>query len=327
MVRRVRLERIEPTKAGSVPVTGRAVRGSEALDAVMLTYRDRIGCSAAVLAISKQGRLLYSRGYGWRDREWTKPTEPDTMMGIASCDKPIAVAAIHRIAKKWPDGMQTELFEALPVKPQGPVVDDRIWKIDLGHLAGHTAGWGGNPRPRDWATDMAHKAGYKDPLSVEVLLSFIMTRRLENAPGAKGEYCNFGPDILRRIVEKESRKTFAEYANSELLGQPRMRGFHDPGLPLRKGDPPLVWNDHPDSGEVSASAPAMCRFMERYWLDGNPRAGGSAIWVMYGSLPNTTAMMLWRADGVNIAAIFNGRSGVSHDEINQELQHAFERIR
>ena len=62
----VRLEGVE--SRGALPITGRAVRGWELLDAVMLDYRDRIGSSGATLAISRNGRLLYSRGYGWSDR-------------------------------------------------------------------------------------------------------------------------------------------------------------------------------------------------------------------------------------------------------------------
>jgi len=322
----VRLEEIKPGASGPVAITGPKARGVELIDAVMLKYREKIGCTAATLAISRWGSLLYSRGYGWRDREWTLATEPDTMMGIASCDKPLASAAIHRLARKWPRQLDAKLFDILPVKPQGPVVDPRVWNITIRNVLEHAAGWGGNPSPRDWTTADAQKAGFDGPIDIEVLLGFAMTRKLNNAPGAKSEYCNFGYDILRHIVEKESGKTFAEYCIAELLGYPAMRGLHDAGLPVRKGDPPLVWNDHPDSGEVSASAPAMCRFMERYWLTGEPRTGGSAIWFMYGSLPNTTALMIWRADGVNIAAVFNGRGAPSADEINQELQRAFEQI-
>ena len=98
----VRLEGVE--SRGALPITGRAVRGWELLDAVMLDYRDRIGSSGAALAISRNGRLLYSRGYGWSDRERTVLTEPNTMMGIASCDKPIASAAARRAIKRLPKG-------------------------------------------------------------------------------------------------------------------------------------------------------------------------------------------------------------------------------
>ncbi|MHC4292175.1 MAG: hypothetical protein ACYSTR_08185, partial [Planctomycetota bacterium] len=52
-----------------VPVTGTKRPKVELLDEVMLKYREKIGCTAATLAISKKGRILYRRGYGWQDRE------------------------------------------------------------------------------------------------------------------------------------------------------------------------------------------------------------------------------------------------------------------
>jgi hypothetical protein len=46
---------------------------------------------------------------------------------------------------------------------------------------------------------------------------------------------------------------------------------------------------------------------------------------MNGSLPGSTAMMLWRSDGIDVAFIFNGRGKPSHDEIKTELEKALER--
>ncbi len=319
----VRVEPIEATKGNLIPVTGRAIRGWEGLDEVMLKYRDRIGCSAATLAISKQGTLLYNRGYGWSDREWMIPTAPDTMMGIASCDKPVADAAIKRIARNWQLGLRTRLFNVLPVKAEGPIRDKRVYDITIEHLVTHTPGWGGNPAPLDWATEEALKEGYKHPIPTDVLLGFVMPGRLRNAPGKKAEYGNFGHDVLRLIVERESGKTFAEYVQDELLGYPPMKGVHDPGLPVGKGEPPASWNYSWDAGGVAMSAPAMCRFMERYWLNGEPRGGGVYTWTQYGSLPNTTAVMQWRPDGINIAAVFNGRGPC--EEVNAALQQALEK--
>jgi hypothetical protein len=45
-------------------VTGKWVPGVELFDRVMLTYLEKIGCTAATLAISNRGSLVVSRGYG-----------------------------------------------------------------------------------------------------------------------------------------------------------------------------------------------------------------------------------------------------------------------
>ncbi len=41
--------------------------------------------------------------------------------------------------------------------------------------------------------------------------------------------------------------------------------------------------------------------MRSFWLDGRPRDNGEPLWFMGGSWDNTTAAMIWRSDGINIA--------------------------
>lgn len=321
----VHLEKIADAPA-FVPVRGPRAPKVELLDEVMLKYREEIGCTAATLAISKDGKVLYRRGYGWRDRVKTIPTNPDTMIGIASCDKPLAAAAIRRLAQKWPHHEEEKLFDILPIKPQGEVVDPRIRNITIGCLIGHTAGWGSNPR--SWATELAHQAGFKDSVPMDILLGFVMTRPLENIPGSTPKYCNFGYDILRYIVEKQTEKTFTEYVCNNLLDLSSTKCMYDAYLTPEKENTSLIWNYYLNAGEVSASARVLCRFMERYWLTGEPRQGGNPYWVMYGSLDSSTAMMVWRSDGINLVALFNGRrSNVGHDEIKGELEKVIEQLK
>jgi len=321
----VRFEKIADAPT-NVPVSGPTGPNVELLDEVMLKYRKKIGCTAATLAISKGSRTLYQRGYGWRDRLKTIPTDPNTMIGIASCDKPLAAAAIRKLADKWPQREKERLFDILPVKPQGDVIDSRVWDITVGCLIGHTAGWGGNPR--DWATELAHKAGFKDPVPMDILLGFVMTRKLEDTPGINTKYCNFGYDTLRHIVEKKTGNTFTEYVCTDLLGLTSAKGMHDAYQPPKKNDAPLIWNYHSDAGEVIASARILCRFLERYWLTGELRGEGNPYWIMYGSLDGSTAMMVWRSDGINLVALFNGRSStVGHDEIKNDLEKIIDQIK
>ena len=82
-----------------VPVAGPRSYGMELLDQVMLGYLNRIGCTAAALAVSRKGLLTHSRGYGWSDRNRTQPAQADTMIGIASCEKPITAAAVRQLAR------------------------------------------------------------------------------------------------------------------------------------------------------------------------------------------------------------------------------------
>ena len=57
-----------------------------------------------------------------------------------------------------------------------------------------------------------------------------------------------------------------------------------------------------------------------------PRERGNPLWQMNGSLPGSTALMLWRPDGTDLAFIFNGRGDANHDEIKRELEGVLHRV-
>jgi CubicO group peptidase (beta-lactamase class C family) len=310
------------------PITGKKTRGVELLDQVMLKYLDKIGCSAASLAVSSNGVLVHSRGYGWRDKDKTVPVQPDTMIGIASCEKPITAAAIRQLARNRKLNLDAGLFKLLKIKPEGEIVDGRVWDITLHHLLDHKAGWQGEPIDR--ATEAALKKGHKHPIPVETLLGFLMVQKLKDAPGTKYEYCNFCFDTLRHVIAKVSGRSPIDYFRRDLFrpyGTRReVTGFEAPHSPSRRGDPPLVWND--DGGPVYASAPALCLFMRHFWLTGEPRNRDNPTWWKTGSLPGSTAMMLWRPDGIDVAVIFNGRDEkVSHADIRADLDKVIERLK
>lgn len=313
-----------PRMLHGVPVSGQDTPGVEQLDEVMVRFVNRIGCTAATLAVSDHGVTVHSRGYGWSDREKKAPTQPDTLIGIASCEKPITAAAIKQLARDGRLDLDTGLFALLKIKPRGKVMDERVHKITLRHLVEHKAGWGADP-----ATGVSaalRKSGAADPVPIEALLSLIMTQPLKNEPGTMSEYCNFGYDTLRHALEKISGRRPDDYFRNVLFRPDSIAGFSGPGSPRHQSAPRPVWNAE-NGGPVSASAPALLQFMRRYWLTGEPRDNGNPLWVMYGSLDGSTAIMVWRPDGTDIVALFNGRGSATHDEIRKDLEEVIERFK
>jgi CubicO group peptidase (beta-lactamase class C family) len=293
----------------------------------MLKHMEKIGCSSATLAISYRRRLVHSRGYGWVDQDKTIPTQPDTLIGIASCEKPITSAAIHQLARRGKLKLDDKVFPLLEIKPRGDVVDSRMFRISVRNLLEHKAGWQGEPIDR--AVKAARSSGATEPLPTETVLGFLMTQRLSSDPGTKYEYCNWCYDALRLVIWKTSRKTAADYFRTELLrpfGIDATKGFAAPDVRRKQSGLSIVWNDG-DGGPISASSPTLCRFMQCYWLTGEPRDESNPTWIMYGSLPASTALMLWRSDGINVAAVFNGRGDDSHDQIKKDLEAVIDRLK
>lgn len=309
---------------GGIPVTGRDAPEVDLLDEVMLNAMKRIGCSAATMAVADHGTMVYSRGYGWVDKEKKTPIQPDAMIGIASCEKPVTAAAIKQLARDGRLDLDASLFKVLNVKPRGPVKDERMNKITVRHVLEHKAGWGSDPVSGVAAA--LRKSGVADPIPIESLLSLLMTQPLKNEPGTVSEYCNFGYETLRYMLEKFSGRRPSDYFRNILFKPDSVTGFYGAGLPLHKNAPPLVWNAE-SGGPISASAPMLLKFMRSYWLTGEPRDSGNPLWVMYGSLDGSTAIMVWRPDGIDLVALFNGRGSVTHDEISRDLQAVIERLK
>src|SRR6185369_702038 len=86
-------------------------------------------------------------------------------------------------------------------------------------------------------------------------------------------------------------------------------------------------------GGLSASAPALCRYMLNYWIGGDHRVPGTGYgwtYIFYGSLPGTTTVIHQNVtqnstltNGLEFAALFNARTGGNdNDEAHTALVNA-----
>ncbi len=220
------------------PVRGPSAPGVEALDAVMLRSMKRIGSTVAALTVTRGARTLYSRGYGWSDRERKLPMLPDTPIVIASCDKPLTAAMIRQLAKNGKLDLNGSVFKQLQMKPQGEVVDPRIWDITLNHLLDMSAGWQGEPMLRAW---QAHNGG-KFPIEPDDFWRHVMVQKLAWTPGEKHEYDE------RRLQLDEARGRPRVGTQLHRLSPPRtLPALRRPGVEVgsarrkaRRGAPAVV---------------------------------------------------------------------------------------
>jgi CubicO group peptidase (beta-lactamase class C family) len=293
---------------GEPPVSGHHAPGVELLDAIMLKCLKEIGCSGATLTVARCDQMLYSRGYGWSDRHRTMPIHPDTPMSIGSCDKPLTTTMIRQLAQHGKLDLNASVLRLLKIQPAGRVVDPRVWDITINHLLEHKAGWQGEPFERAWQ----EANGRTYPIVAAYLLRFVMVQELAWAPGEKVVYDSFGTNTLKFVVTRVSGQSYTNYLRHHLCrpyGVTELKWVRH-GI-LQPGEPPHLWNglimEDPADFRMGVSTPALCTFMRCFWLDGRPRDNGNPLWVSQGSWDNTTASMIQRPDGINIAWSFNGR--------------------
>ena len=343
----------KPTAHRKPPISGTAARNTFLFDAVMLKYMEKIGCTAAEFAATRNGVLVESRGYGWSDQRGKVPMRSNNPMGIGSCEKCITAAAVKQLARAGQLDLNASVFKLLKIEPHGKVVDERVRDITLNHLLDHKAGWQGEPFER---SEKEYRAQGRARLEAsapwvpsrdndtEKWLGFVMVQKLADAPGTKKIYCNFCYDVLRLVVAKTTGRHCSDYIRHQLFrpfGIAEMKGIHAPGVQVA-GEPPQVWNavsvdfdGYPvqPSSPIRASAPALCTFMRCFWAgSGEARDNGNWFWTMNGSTDNATATICQRVDekipDVDFVFIFNGRAeGVGHDQIQKELTNVIKKLR
>jgi N-acyl-D-amino-acid deacylase len=192
------------------------------VDSVVTSLMRRYEMPGASIAVVKDGRLVYARGFGWSDVEARTPVQPTDLFRIASASKPITAAAIMKLIE---DGKLHLTDRALDyvrdlAPPRGVRSDPRLEQITIEMLLQHTAGWNRDQTfdPMDLPGLAASVVGTPAPASAETIARWVFRQPLQTDPGTAYSYSNFGYSLLGRIIERVSGQTYQQYVQDAILG-------------------------------------------------------------------------------------------------------------
>jgi WD40 repeat protein/CubicO group peptidase (beta-lactamase class C family) len=340
-----------------LPRSGRLVPELSAFDRAMTEFMRERRIPAGTLAVIKDGKLLLSRGYGWSDRERTKPIAADAPFRLASLTKPMTAAAVRKLIRDGKLRGDTKVFDLLGLEPPpGHALDPRWKKVTVDHLLDHRGGWDIkklNFDPMFYSGPICEALGKRGPAAPDDVIRYMAGQSLQFEPGMKSVYSNFGYCLLGRVIEKASGKSYLDYLRRDVLEPAGIKGValgqtlpadRDPREPFYSDpnrDPNLMRPDSkekvpaPDGGfclesldahgGLIASAPDVAQFVAAFQLDGQPADGKVHPGAAFGSLPGTFTMALVRPDGVGIVVLFNQRtdpSGLDYDAIEEVMNRA-----
>lgn len=215
--------------------TGTAVPAMSSLDAEMQNYMVQRKIPNASLAVTKNGRLVYSRAFTY-DSPDEPVTQPGSYFRIASVSKPLTSIAINQLIERG----ELDPNATLADFPQLDVIDwcdRRADTITVRDLLQHTGGWNrdiGDPNnpaqtticsggTRNRFDPMFMDFAIRDelpatlPVSQLDIYQWTAGHMLNFPPGSGYNYSNFGFSLLGRIIEIASGQSYETFVRENVL--------------------------------------------------------------------------------------------------------------
>lgn len=185
-------------------------------DELMSTFMKEQQVPGAVLAVTKNSRLVYARGFGLADRQRQQAVQPTALFRIASLSKPITAVAVLQLVERTQLTLDAKVWDVLKL----PEPSDARWKqVTILHLLQHTGGW-----DRDKSFDpmfrsvlIAQTLNVSPPADPQHIIRYMLGQPLDFDPGSRYAYSNFGYCLLGRVIECVAGVAYERYVQQEVL--------------------------------------------------------------------------------------------------------------
>ncbi|MGB6595811.1 MAG: serine hydrolase domain-containing protein [Candidatus Acidiferrum sp.] len=179
---------------------------TSAVDEVFADYT-KPGSPGCAVAVFRNGRISYERGYGLANIEEDVPIIPGSVFDIGSTSKQFTAASILLLEKQGKLSVSDDVRKYIPELP------DYGQRITILHLLNHTSGL------RDYLVLMALAGINTDSVTTDEDALQLITRQkaLNFTPGSDWLYSNTGFFLLSIIVKRVSGKTLREFAAENIF--------------------------------------------------------------------------------------------------------------
>ena len=191
------------------------------LDAYIVKFMKRWEIKGGSLAVMKDGRLLYSKGYGWADEENGIAMSPGHIFRIASLSKLVTATAIMQLCEQGRLSLQDTVFGEggiLDCDRFSDIRDKRIKNITVDQLLRHKAGFTMHRGDPLFTTREIMIWEKLDSVpDMDRVIEYALGIRLGYTPGQGYRYSNLGYLILTKIVEVCSGMDYEDYCQEHIL--------------------------------------------------------------------------------------------------------------
>lgn len=173
----------------------------------LFTVWNNLNTPGAAVAVAKDGKVIFEKGYGSTELEYNIPITSGTVFHIASVSKQFTAFSILLLEKEGKLSINDDIRKYIPEVPDFGKV------ITLNHLVHHTSGL------RDqW--ELLAMAGWRldDNISTEQILRLVSRQKeLNFNPGDQEMYCNTGFTLLAEVVARVSGMSFADFTRTHIF--------------------------------------------------------------------------------------------------------------
>lgn len=203
------------------------------IDKTIGDFMKKYSVPGASVALVKDGRLIFAKGYGNMDKSTGEVPGPNTLFRLASVSKPITSAAIMRLTEQQGSGLKLDSKVLGTGAMLGTTYGSKAYsawekEITVQHLLEHTAGGNQWNNKGDGNADdpMFQQTTYNH----NQLIGWVLDNRdPELKPGSKSDYSNFGFCMLGRIIEKKSNQTYENFVKNNVLKPCGITNMHIAG--------------------------------------------------------------------------------------------------
>lgn len=200
-----------------------------AVDINVQAFVTRYNLPGLSLAITKDERLVYAKGYGLANKEQVNPVTPQSLFRIASISKSITAITVLNLVEEGRLGLDQTVFGSqglLGTTYGKQPYQSGFEQITVRHLLQHTAG--GNWPNTDGDPLFVDKANATYPINTS--LSSIISNTLDQrpllaTPGTTYNYTNFGYCLLGRIIEKVTGQSYEASVKQLILDKANAEGM------------------------------------------------------------------------------------------------------
>ncbi|WP_299440377.1 serine hydrolase domain-containing protein [uncultured Aquimarina sp.] len=154
------------------------------------------------IAISKNGEILYAKGFGYATIEQHIKMETTTLLRTASVAKVITATAIGKLVSEGKIDLDA------PIKNYISYIDEKYANITSRQLAGHTSGLAHRPNGNSYK-----KKQYQ---SIKETVNLMQASLLFD-PDTDYKYSTHAFNLLAAVIEGASGKSYIDYMNDHIF--------------------------------------------------------------------------------------------------------------